>query len=117
LTPNIDKLAQGGSRLEQFHVQPMWTPTRAALLSGRYPFRYGLQSLRDGGLMSYGPDLKETVERAATMVDRLFKGTKPADLPFEEPTQYRFALNSKTAKAIALIIPPYVLAPADEVIE
>jgi hypothetical protein len=43
-TPNIDKLAQGGSRLEQFHVQPMCTPTRAALLSGRYPFRYGLQT-------------------------------------------------------------------------
>jgi putative tryptophan/tyrosine transport system substrate-binding protein len=67
--------------------------------------------------MSYGPDLKETVERAAAMVDRLFKGTKPADLPSEEPTQYRFAPNSKTAKAIGLTIPPYVLALADEVIE
>lgn len=73
--------------------------------------------VRDGGLMSYGPDLKETVERAAAMVDRLFKGTKPADLPFEEPTQYRFALNFKTAKAIGVTIPPYVLALADEVIE
>ncbi|MGB7703397.1 MAG: ABC transporter substrate binding protein, partial [Pseudolabrys sp.] len=73
--------------------------------------------VRDGGLMSYGPDLKETVERAAAMVDRLFQGAKPADLPFEEPTQYRFALNLKTAKAIGLAIPQFVLALADEVIE
>ena len=67
--------------------------------------------------MSYGPDLKETVERAAAMVDRIFQGVKPADLPFEEPTQYRFALNLKTAKAIGLAVPQFVLALADEVIE
>jgi putative ABC transport system substrate-binding protein len=67
--------------------------------------------------MSYGPDLKETVERAAATVDRIFQGAKPADLPFEEPTHYRFALNLKTAKAIGLAIPQFVLALADEVIE
>ena len=84
----------------------------------RLPAMYEYSFLvRDGGLMSYGPDLKETVERAAAMVDRIFQGAKPADLPFEEPTQYRFALNLKTAKAIGLAIPQFVLALADEVIE
>ena len=84
----------------------------------RLPAMYEYSFLvRDGGLMSYWPDLKETVGRAAAMVDRLFKGTKPPDLPFEELTQYRFALNFKTAKAIGRTIPPYVLALADEVIE
>ena len=62
----------------------------------RLPAMYEYSFLvRDGGLMSYGPDLKETVERAAAMVDRIFQGAKPADLPFEEPTQYRFALQQK----------------------
>ena len=70
-----------------------------------------------GGLMSYGPSSPGLHYRAASYVDKLLKGTKPADLPFEEPTQYRFAPNSKTAKAIGLTIPPYVLALADEVIE
>ena len=84
----------------------------------RLPAMYEYSFLvRDGGLMSYGPDLKETVERAAAMVDRIFQGTKPADLPFEEPTQYRFALNLKTAKGIGLTIPQVILALADEVIE
>jgi putative ABC transport system substrate-binding protein len=73
--------------------------------------------VRDGGLMSYGPDLKECLERAAALVDRIFKGDKPADLPFEEPTRYPFAVNMKTAAAIGLTVPPTVLALADEVIE
>ena len=73
--------------------------------------------VRDGGLMSYGPDLRECLERAAAMVDRIFKGAKPADLPFEEPTRYPFAINLKTATAIGLTVPATVLALADEVIE
>ena len=73
--------------------------------------------VRDGGLMSYGPDLKECLERAAAMVDLIFKGAKPSDLPFEQPTRYPFAINLKTAKAIGLTVPPMVLALADEVIE
>lgn len=72
---------------------------------------------RAGGLMSYGPDLTESFERAAALVDRIFKGAKPADLPFEQPTRYRFVLDLKTANAIGLKISSTLLALADEVIE
>ena len=84
----------------------------------RLPAIYEYDPLvREGGLMSYGPDLKELFERAASMADRILKGTKPADLPFEQPTRYQFVLNLKTAKSIGLEIPPTVLALADEVVE
>jgi putative ABC transport system substrate-binding protein len=84
----------------------------------RLPAIYEYDPLvREGGLMSYGPDLRESFERAASMVDRIFKGAKPADLPFEQPTRYLFVLNLKTAKSISLEIPPTVLALADEVVE
>jgi putative ABC transport system substrate-binding protein len=73
--------------------------------------------VRDGGLMSYGPDMTESFERASALVDRIFKGAKPGDLPFEQPTRYPFVLNLKTAKATGLEIPPQLLALADEVIE
>jgi len=73
--------------------------------------------VRDGGLMSYGPDLAESFQRAAALVDRIFKGANPADLPFEQPTRYLFVVNLKTAKAADLEMPPTLLALADEVIE
>jgi putative ABC transport system substrate-binding protein len=73
--------------------------------------------VRDGGLMSYGPDVKESFERATALVARVFEGTRPADLPFEQPTLYPFALNLKTAKSTGIEIPPTLLALADEVIE
>ncbi len=73
--------------------------------------------VRDGGLMSYGADLSESWTRAASLIDRIFKGAKPTDLPFEEPTRYLFVINLKTAKSIGLEIPTTVLGLADEVIE
>lgn len=73
--------------------------------------------VRDGGLMSYGPDLTEGFERAAGLVARIFDGAKPADLPFEQPTRYPFVLNLKTAASMGLQIPATLLALADEVIE
>jgi putative ABC transport system substrate-binding protein len=84
----------------------------------RLPAIYeGDSFVRDGGLMSYGADAKESLERAAALVERIFKGAKPADLPFEQPTRYLFVINLKTAKAIGLELPPNLLALADEVIE
>jgi ABC-type uncharacterized transport system substrate-binding protein len=73
--------------------------------------------VRDGGLMSYGADLKESFERAGALVDRIFRGASPADLPFEQPIHYPFVINLKTAKAMGLELPSTMLALADEVIE
>ena len=72
---------------------------------------------RDGGLMSYGPDDKEVTGRMAGLVDRILKGAKPADLPFEQPTRFRFVINKKTADALGLALPAAVIDRADEVIE
>ena len=72
---------------------------------------------RDGGLMSYGPDEKETAEQGADLVLRVLKGQKPADLPLEQPTRFRLVVNLKTAKALGLTVPPGLLVAADEVIE
>jgi putative ABC transport system substrate-binding protein len=73
--------------------------------------------VRDGGLMSYGADPRESFERAAALADRIFKGAKPADLPVEQPTRYLFVLNLKTANAMNLAVPNTLAALADEVIE
>ena len=82
-------------------------------LPGMYPTR---QFAEEGGLMAYGPLIGDLYRRAATYVDKILKGAKPADLPVEQPMKFEFVINLKTAKQIGLTIPPNVLARADKVI-
>jgi putative ABC transport system substrate-binding protein len=75
------------------------------------------EAVRDGGLLSYGPEQVVIWRRAATYVDRILRGAKPAELPVQFPTKFEMAVNLKTAKALGLAIPPSILVRADEQIE
>jgi putative ABC transport system substrate-binding protein len=84
----------------------------------RLPTMYGSREfVEGGGLMSYGPKFSELFRRAAFYVDKILQGTKPADLPVEQPSKFELVMNLKTAKRIGLAIPPNVLARADGVIK
>jgi putative tryptophan/tyrosine transport system substrate-binding protein len=83
-------------------------------LPATYPYRY---YAADGGLISYGPDTVDQYRRAASYIDRILKGEKPANLPVQRPTKYELTINLKTAKTLGLTVPQSILVRADEVIE
>ena len=93
-------------------------PLADLALKHRLPTSFGPpEHAEAGGLLSYGPDRADLFRRAATYVDRILKGTRPADLPVEQPTKFDFVINLRTAKALGLTLPPSLLARADRVIE
>jgi putative ABC transport system substrate-binding protein len=94
--------------------------TRLADLAARYhlPAAYGIQEYAAaGGLLSYGASLPDLWRRTATYVDKILRGTRPGELPIEQPTKFELVINLKTARALGLTIPPSLLARADQVIE
>src|SRR5712691_1923724 len=106
----------------EVYGDPMFARHRARLvelaLTNRLPTMFrGKPDVEAGGLMAYGPDFLDLYRRAAIYVDKILKGTKPAELPVEQPTKLELVINLKTAKALGVTIPPSVLLRADQVIE
>lgn len=90
----------------------------AMLLVHRLPAVYGVtEFVHAGGLVTYGPSMRDSFRRAATYVDRILKGARPGDLPVEQPTTFEPSLNLRAAKRLGLTIPPWVLIRADEVLQ
>jgi putative ABC transport system substrate-binding protein len=100
--------------LTQVRYQLIITLAGRLGLSAIYPYR---SFVADGGLMCYGPDVVDPFRRAASYVDRILKGEKPADLPVQNPTKYELVINLNAAKAIGLSVPPTLFALATEVIQ
>jgi len=102
--------------------EPMFLTRRAKLVKlaadYRLPAFYGAREFVDeGGLMSYGENLRTAYRNAASYLDKLADGARPADLPVEQPTKFELVINLKTATAIGLSIPPSVLVQADDIIQ
>jgi ABC-type uncharacterized transport system substrate-binding protein len=126
---NPDALAPAFAALAQEHVEALAVPPDTVFLAlgkriaelaatAQLPTIYGYREhVEDGGLISYGPDVRDSYRRAASYVDKILKGAKPADLPVEQPTKFELVINLKTAKSLGIEIPASLLARADEVIE
>jgi putative ABC transport system substrate-binding protein len=112
-TPN-GGLIVTGSALTALHRDLIITLADRYNLPAIY---YERSFVKGGGLISYGPDFRDQYRRAASYVDRILKGEKPADLPVQAPTKYETVINLKTAKTLGLTVPPTLLARADDVIE
>jgi putative ABC transport system substrate-binding protein len=96
------------------HRRDIVSLVATARLPAIYPER---EYADDGGLAAYGPDVPDNFRRAAGYVDRILKGARAGELPIQEPTKFELVINQKTAKALGLVLPPLLLAQADEVIE
>jgi ABC-type uncharacterized transport system substrate-binding protein len=121
IAPAFDAL-KGGANALYVVADPLINTNRARIhtlaMGARLPAIYNAKEhVEAGGLMSYGPNFPELYRRAAEFVDRILRGTKPGDIPVEQPTKFDLVINLITAKALGLEIPPTLLARADEVIE
>ena len=113
LEPNCGVIVMPDASMDTYRTEIISLAARNAL-PAVYPFHYWAEV---GGLLSYGSEQIDNFRRAATYVDRILKGDKPADLPVQAPVKYVLEINLKTAKALGLDVPPSLLARADEVIE
>jgi putative tryptophan/tyrosine transport system substrate-binding protein len=103
-----------GSLLTAIHRKPIVALAAQYKLPAVYFARY---VIKDGGLLSYGPDFVDEYRKSAGYVDRILRGAKPGELPVQAPSKYELVINAKTAKALGLDVPPALLATADEVLE
>ena len=116
--------AQGDTRADALYVviDALIVANRARIISSaltaRLPTIFNQREfVQAEGLMSYGPSFADSFRRAADYVDKILRGTKPGDIPVEQPTKFEFVINLKTAAALGITVPPALLARADEVIE
>ena len=107
-------VSRGAANLQCAFGDPVFEKVAADVLPSIFAIRAHVD---EGGLISYGPSYHALFNRAATYIDKILKGERPADLPVERPTKFELVINLKAAKAIGLEVPPTLLARADEVIE